>query len=310
MPAVATITVNPAIDKSTRVERVAPDRKLRCGEPRRDPGGGGVNVARVLKRLGEEAPAVYPAGGPTGEILGELLAREDVPQRPVPSGEWTRENLTVLETSTGQQYRFGMPGPELAGEEWRGCLDALWELSPPPEYVVASGSLPPGVPEDFYGRLASQARKREIRLVVDSSGEPLRRAADAGVYLLKPNLSELADLSGRMPHGEGEQERMTRSLVEEGKAEVVVLSLGAAGAMLVTREGVERMRSPTVRIDSRVGAGDSMVAGIVFGLARDWDLRSAVRHGVAAGAAAVTTPATELSRHEDVTELFEQLADG
>ncbi|MDX1624474.1 MAG: 1-phosphofructokinase family hexose kinase [Gemmatimonadota bacterium] len=300
---IVTVTINPCIDRNTRVERVEPDRKLRCERPTREPGGGGLNVSRAIRRLGGESLAVYPSGGPVGEILERSLDDEEVAQRPVPVEGWTRENSNVYETSTDRQYRFLEPGPELGEEEWRACLEAIPGGEEAPGWVVGSGSLPPGVPDDFYVRLARRADSVGARTIVDSSGEPLRRAAGEGVFLLKPNMRELGHAVGREIGGEDEQEEACRELVEGGCG-AVVLSLGAAGALLVTGERAERLRSPQVPIRSRIGAGDSMVAGIVLGLERGMELRQAVLHGIAAGAAAVRTPGTELCRRRDVERLF------
>lgn len=306
MQAIATLTMNPTIDKGSSVEQVIPGRKLRCKPPRHEPGGGGINVSRAIHRLGGQSVALYTAGGATGHMLQDLLGDEGViNHRPIPIEGLTRQNLTVLEESSEQQYRFGMPGPTLQDAEWQQCLDELAILEPKTGYIVASGSLPSGVPEDFYARVASSGREMDTRIIVDTSGKPLRLAAREGVYLLKPNLRELRQLAGRELDDEAQQEAAAREIVETGQSEVVVVSRGAGGALLVSSTGQKLLRSPTVPIRSRVGAGDSMVAGIVLALARGASLSDAVRFGVAAGAAAVMTPGTELCRREDVERLYE-----
>jgi 6-phosphofructokinase 2 len=321
MTRIITVTVNPAVDKSTRVERVEPDRKLRGEQPRFDAGGGGLNVSRALLRLGESSQAITVVGGPTGEILEYLLREDGVDVRALPTEAWTRENLMVMESAAGdRQYRFGLPGPELSEEEWQSVLDTVAdELDDDgdPEntrYVVASGSLPPGVPGDFYARVGDVARKAGASLVLDTSGEALNRALEAGVFLVKPNLRELMEATGHsldeLDKGEepsGAHERAARDLIEGGAAEVVLVSMGSAGALCVTARGSEHIPAPTVSIQSKVGAGDSTVAGIVRGLARGWALEDAVRYGVAAGAAAVTTPGTELLEADTVEKLFSRM---
>lgn len=300
---IATLTMNPAVDVSCETAQVVADRKLRCGPPLREPGGGGVNVTRAAARLGAESEAVHPSGGATGALLDDLLAAEGIVHDAVPIRGWTRENLTVAETSTGRQFRFGMPGPELDADEAEDCLRAALGAAPPGGYLVASGSLPPGAGEDFYGRLA-EALPAEVRLVLDTSGPALRRVVDAGVFLLKPNLNELAELRGRPLDSEEEQVEAATGLVAAGAAETVVVTLGAGGALMASRDGtVERFRSPAVPIRSRVGAGDSTVAGIVTALSYGADLADAVAYGVASGAAAVMTPGTELCRREDADAL-------
>jgi 6-phosphofructokinase 2 len=305
MKPIATLTVNPTVDQNTRVQQVVPERKLRCERPRTEPGGGGVNVSRAIHRLGGDSTLLYLAGGLTGDMLERLLDGEGLAQRRIPIEGWTRENLIVFESISGQQFRFGMPGPDVREAEWRRCLDELRELEPAPGYLVASGSLSPGMPVDFYARVAEVAGELNARLVVDTSGEALREAARAGVYLLKPNAGEFQALVGRELKGEAEQLEAAQALVRSGSCEVLVISLGAGGSLLVTSGGSEHLRTPTVPIRSKVGAGDSMVAGIVLGLARDLALRDAVRLGVAAGAAAVMTEGTELCRREDTERLYQ-----
>ena len=307
MQEIVTLTVNPAIDKSTRIDHVAADRKLRCEAPQHDPGGGGINVSRVITRLGGNSLALYPAGGLLGQMLNDLLDQEQVRYHSLPIEGMTRENLTVLEKSDNRQFRFGMPGPTLREEEWQRCLDELAKLEPKPTYIVASGSLPPGVPQDFYARVAKLGKDTGSRVIVDSSGEALAAAARAGVYLLKPNMRELAQLAEHEIEDEAEQERMAQELIANGYAEVVVVSLGAAGALLASEKGLARLRAPTVQIVSKIGAGDSMVAGIVLALVRGETLENAVRFGIAAGAAAVMTPGTELCRREDTEALYKRI---
>lgn len=307
MDGILTVTLNPAIDKSSGVGRVAPEKKLRCRPPRYEPGGGGINVARAARRLGGDSTALYLAGGPTGDMLTALLEREEMLIRTIRIREFTRQNLTVYEDSSGQQYRFGMPGPEVAPAEWNECLEAVSGFDPRPGFIVASGSLPPGVPEDFYGRLAAVARDRGSKLVVDTSGAPLRHAVEAGVFMIKPNARELGQLAGRDLADESEEEELGRELVLSGRSEVVVVSRGAAGALMTSREGAFRLSAPSVKPRSKVGAGDSMVAGIVIGLGRGYPMVEAVRFGVAAGAAAVMTEGTELCRREDAERLYARM---
>jgi 6-phosphofructokinase 2 len=301
---IVTLTLNPTVDTSTAVGQVIPDRKLRCSPPRYDPGGGGINVARAISKLGGKARAVFPAGGLYGDLLRQLLEAEQIDHHAVEIAGSTRDNLIVLEESTNRQYRFGMPGARLSAEEVRQCLEACFDEEEKPGYIVASGSLPPGTPVEVFAQLADLASGEGSRLVVDTSGEALRHAAERGAFLLKPNYRELSELTGEEIQTEAQPEALARSIIERGKVEVLVASLGSTGALLVTREGVEHLISPTVPIRSRVGAGDSMVAGIVLSLARGQSLKEAVRFGVAAGAAAVMTPGTELCRREDTERIY------
>ncbi|WP_242919377.1 1-phosphofructokinase family hexose kinase [Pontibacter liquoris] len=307
---IITITLNPALDKSTHVRQVQPDKKLRCETPVYEPGGGGINVSRAVHKLGGRSCAWLLAGGPAGKVLCDLLKEEGVDFWAVQTKNWTRENLMVKEDSTGNQYRFGMPGPETSEDEWRQCLDKLEQMPAAelPKYVVASGSLPPGVPDDFYLQLALIARRRGFRLVVDTSGEAMLKAAGAGVYLLKPNLGELAALAGKEEISAMEQEKIAREVLEKGKCQVLVVSLGPRGAMMATKEGgITYVVPPTVPQKSAVGAGDSMVAGMVLSLIKGCSMDDVVRYGVAAGTAATMTSGSELCRKDDTENIFQWL---
>lgn len=301
---ICTLTMNPALDLATETERVVPTHKLRCDSARHDPGGGGINVARVIHSLGGQAHAVYPAGGPTGELLTQLLEGAGIRQVPVPIAGLTRENVTVNETSSGREFRFVLPGPALSADEQQRCLKATSTLTPRPEYLVASGSLPPGVPPAFYARLARQARQAGVKLVLDTSGEALREAAREGVYLLKPNLRELSGLVGRELGGEDDRLAAVQGLLAAGSAEIIVLSLGAEGALLVSEQGSVRLPALEVPVRSTVGAGDTMVGALVHALARGWRHADALRLGLAAAAATLLLPGTALCRREDVDRLY------
>ena len=280
----------------------SPSGRFRCREPRREPGGGGINVARVLRRFGTASTALYPAGGATGELLHRLLDGEGIESRPVEIAGDTRENVMIREAATGNQFRFVLPGPEHSAAEWERCIEAI-AGSPAATYIVASGSLPPGVPADIYREIVRTAAGRGSRVIVDTSGEALAAALEAGVYLVKPNLRELSDLIGRALETEADWRAASLELVEAGAAEVVALSLGNRGAMLVSRK--LRLYAPAVPVDlvSAVGAGDSFVAGMVWQLAAGADLRDAFACGVAAGTAALLTPGSELCRPDDVARL-------
>jgi 6-phosphofructokinase 2 len=304
---IVTLTLNPSIDTSSSVGRVVAERKLRCSPPVHEPGGGGINISRAVRNLGGESVAVFPAGGHNGEKLVDLLDAENIRHRPMRIEQGTRENFTVYEESTGQQYRFGMPGPTLGKKEWKRCIEEVLGVNPAPGFVAASGSLPPGVPNDFYAQLARSVRDAGARMILDTSGPALAIGVDAGVYLIKPNLRELQDIMGEEYRFEAQQDEWAGQLIRQGRCEVVVISLGAGGAVAFWKDGRLRLRAPTVPIKSKVGAGDSMVGGMVLALSRGMDLPEVVRFGMAAGAAAVMTPGTELCRREDTERLYGQM---
>ena len=302
MQKIVTLTMNPTIDKSTSVDSVASEIKLRCQPPTFDPGGGGVNVSRAVKKLGGESVAVYTQGGGPGQMLFDLLAAEDIEQHTVSIVNYTRENLTVFEESTTLQYRFGMPGPDLSEAEQEACLDAVVEEGA--DLIVASGSLTPNMPADFYARLADRIDETDGKLIVDTSGEALAAMANKHVFLMKPNLRELELLTGEQFTSEARLKETAQDYIRNGLAEVLIISMGAGGAALVTADDFVEMRPPVVPIRSKVGAGDSMVGGIVLALALGRNLRDATRFGIAAGSAAVMTPGTQLCRPQDVEQIY------
>jgi 6-phosphofructokinase 2 len=307
MKRIVTLTLNPTVDKSTTVDKIVPDQKLRCEMPKFEPGGGGINVSRGLKRLGSDSVAVFPAGGATGARLQELLAAEDVAQLAIPAEGWTRENFIVVDAAAGQQYRFGMPGTPLTAQEQQQVLAALAAQTPAPEYLIISGSLPPGVEPDFLVDVVRQARAAGTRVVADTSGPALQRVIEAGVYLIKPNLGELSKLAGVSELDSAALADAAQHLIGEGRCEVVVASLGPQGACVITRDLVDHIPAPAVKKRSTVGAGDSMVAGLVHALAQGQSIREAARLGVACGTAATMNPGTELFRKADVDKLYQWL---
>jgi 6-phosphofructokinase 2 len=268
MKEIVALTLNPTIDKSARIDQVVAERKLYCTDPHFEPGGGGINVARAIKKLGGSSRLLYTAGGYTGSRLEELLAAEGLNQRRIPLAGMTRESLAVLEEATGLQYRFGMPGPTLRPEEWQQCLKEVSLLDPYPDYLVVSGSLPPGIPTDAYAQIARIGKKNGAKVIVDVAGDTLKQALKEGVYLIKPNIREFSELLGKDVKEELEIEDEATEMVRKGWCEILVISLGSAGALLVSAEGNEHIRPPTVPIISKVGAGDSMVAGLVLRLAQ------------------------------------------
>ncbi len=307
---IITITVNPAIDMHTDTDQVEPEIKIRCNRAAFDPGGGGINVSRAVRKLGGDSTALYPSGGQTGRMLDNLLEKEGIDRVNVPVEATTRLNLTVAETESGNQYRFTVRGASLKNAEWEKLLDMVDQLSPPPTYLVASGSLPPGVPEDFYARLGKVVEGRpEIRYVIDTSGRPLQIAAEARPYLLKPNRREIRELVDVKFGDTDGFKQATSSFARQKGIQAIVVSAGPDGVVLATPDYAHFYKSPDVRVNSKIGAGDSMVAGIVTGLAEEMDLSRAVIQGIAAGASAVMSPGTELCNAESTREVMAELAE-
>ena len=300
---IVTLCMNPALDITTSTDVVRPTDKLRCAAARYDPGGGGINVAHVAQVLGATSTAVFPAGGPAGELVHNLLVAEGVTVQRVPIGGSTRESFTVNEVSTERQYRFVLPGPQLTVTEQTECLLQLRRAAASASIVVASGSLPPGIPEDFYQQVADACAELGALFALDTSGGGLKHV-NAGVFLLKPSVRELRDCTGRALSTEAEQLGAARELIERGAARHVLVSRGAEGALLVSRDAAQRFAPVQVPPGSGVGAGDAMLAGVAVGLIRGWSLTEATRLGVAAGAAMLLTPGTAPCTREDTERLF------
>ncbi|MDY7106875.1 MAG: hexose kinase [Actinomycetota bacterium] len=298
-----TVTLNPSLDLSASVPVVEPERKLRCTEPVGEAGGGGVNVARVALRLGRDAVALFPSGGSNGAAVATLLAAEGVKLRLVDIDGSTRSSLAVTDASNGHQYRFSMPGPTLSDAERAEIAVAVEAAAADQSVVVISGSNPPGTPEGYIAELIG--RCGDARVVVDTSGPALAEAAAAGVALVKPNVNELVAFAGEELHDQHAYEAAGRQLLALGATEAALISLGPAGALLIEHDGpATRIPAPSVRVVSTVGAGDSMVAGASTALDTGQSMVDAARLGVAAGAAAVITPGTELCRPADIERLL------
>jgi 6-phosphofructokinase 2 len=308
MAEIITLTLNPTVDKSTKTEKLVPENKLTCEQPKFEPGGGGINVSRALKRLGTRSTAVFPSGGLTGQLLQNLLEKEDIEVKPVTTKNENRENFIVVDKSSNQQYRFGMPGPEIYPEEQEAFLHLIEELKP--EWLIVSGSLPPGVDAGFITTAAALAKKMKAKFIVDTSGEALEVAAKEGVYLLKPNLGELGKLVGIETMDHNMVDTAAKELINKGHCEIVVVSLGAKGAHLVTKDHAEHIPAPAVKKLSTVGAGDSMVAGMVHALVNNFNLVDVAKMGVACGTAATMNPGTELFHPDDVEKLYGWLQKG
>jgi len=303
---VITLTVDPAIDKSVNVAGIMPNTKLRCSLPTYNAGGGGINVSRALKKLGTDSLCLYLAGGPVGGHLKQLLDKKGIEQLVVPIKGLTRENLAVTDTTNNQQYRFGMPGPNVEKEEWETMLKLLEQNLQENDYLVASGKLSPGMPDDFFVQVAAVAGKKKARFVLDTSGEALIQVAkSSNIYILKPNLGELSALCGVKSISVLELESLAKKFLNEHDCEVLVVSLGPKGALLATKYEMEHIPAPTVLQKSTIGAGDSMVAGMIASLLQGRSFSEMVKYGVACGTAATMHEGTQLCDKEDADKLYE-----
>ncbi len=304
-PRLITLTLNPALDIACTAARVVHTHKVHTRDDHLDPGGGGINVARVLHELGGDTLAVMMGGGVTGELIEEILDATGVPHRNVPINGCTRICFNVFEAATGLEYRFVQEGPDVTGADWHRMLEVLETI--PGDWLIASGSLEHGMPEDIYARVARAAHGRGQRFVLDTSGAPLRAALGSGIALLKPSLGELETLVGRSLPDPAAQEAEALALVQAGAAELVAVTLGEEGAVLASRDGVTRLAALSCDVRSAVGAGDSFTAAMTLAMARGAPLVEALRWGVAAGTAAVVCAGTARIRRVDVEMQYRRL---
>ena len=309
MRRITTLTLNPAIDSACSVAGMRHTRKLRASDERCDPGGGGINVARVIDRLGGRAHAIYLAGGATGALLDSLLDRAGLDRTRIDICGDCRISHAIYERESGREYRFVPEGPIVTEPEWEACLERLRHVTS--DYLVVSGTLARGVPEDFYVRVQAIARARGMALVLDTSGPALRRTLSAGgVFLVKPSIGELEELVGRPLRAPKDLEETACRIVRAGQAEHVAVTMGHEGALFVGHAGLSRLPAIAVEARSAVGAGDSFVGAMTFGFASGMDAGAAFRLAVAAGTAAVLTPGNDLCHRADVDRLLALLPPG
>lgn len=302
---ILTLTLNPALDMSTEVPEMVPDQKLRCTDPLLDPGGGGLNVSRAIAALGGESLALVALGGLTGDRLAGLIRTEGVPFLALTAPGETRQSLTVTESTTGRQFRFMLPGPVWSVADQDRVFMLLRASARHGAIGVISGSQPPGVPVDFPSRLARSMPG--LSVVLDTSGPALREAVThpiPGLFVLRMDGEEAEEIAGHPLHSRVDSADFAQSLVRNGVAQMVIVARGAEGSVLASADRRVFARAAKVVVKSKVGAGDSFVAGFVLALAKGQDPARAMAAGTAAASAAVMTDATQLCRLEDVERLL------
>jgi 6-phosphofructokinase 2 len=304
---ILTLTLNPALDIATATEKLAPQRKLRCSAPRYDAGGGGANVSRAIKELGGTSHAFLLLGGGNGQRYLDLLAPTGIETHVYRGRGETRFSLTVTVRETGEHFRFVLPGPEQPLDEAEQLLgNIVAHIGSRGGYVIASGTLPPGLPSDFYARIATAARTVGARLILDTSQPALSATFAARPYCIRINHHEAREIVGGDPVAAAEI--LARRLIADGTTELAIVTAGDQGAFVATEHSFEKIAPPRVKVRSTVGAGDSFVAALTLGLARGWPVEKAARYGVAAAASAVTTEATELCSHAETDRYYSELA--
>lgn len=289
-PRIVTLTANPALDVAMDVPFIQAGHKLRATGETYDPGGGGINVSRVIRALGGKTMAIFTRGGATGRQFRQLLRQEKVPCVSIPIAGTTRVSVTIHEKTTGAEYRFVPDGPELQPADGDRILSILSDVQA--DWLVASGSLPRGLPQDFYARVAHLAGGRNIRFALDTSGGPLKAALHHGVDLLKTSCSEFESIT---TIGTTDRQALAREacrLTTQGAARMIAITLGEEGSILATPEGHWFRPAASVQVRSSVGAGDSFLAGLVLALARGQSVEDALRLAAATAAAAVSQVGT------------------
>lgn len=302
---IVTLTVNPSLDKSTKFTGLLPEQKIRCDAPHYDAGGGGINVSKAISRLGGESTCIFTSGGSSGHLLEKLVQKEKIETKTIQLQNWTRENFIALETGTNSQYRFGFPGCPLNSDETIAILDVVHQTKS--KFFIANGSLNDGLSSDFYSQVGEIVKATGAKFIADTSGEALKEVLKTGAYLIKPNVGELAKLVGVTQLHPDEADDAALTLINSGGAEIVVVSLGAQGAVLVTKDETHYVSAPNVRRKSTVGAGDSMVGGMVWALSQEMPLREVIRWGVACGSAATMNEGTQLFTKTDAHRLYNWL---
>ncbi|MFI7680727.1 1-phosphofructokinase [Actinophytocola sp. NPDC049390] len=292
---ILTLTLNPSLDRTIEVPELVRGALVRASGTRLDPGGKGVNVARALAAHQLPTCAVVPRGGPEGRQLCELLTEEGIDVCAVPVTGHTRSNVSLVEPD-GAVTKINEPGGELGQDDLERIVKAVLDTAVTADWVVASGSLPPGVPDTFYRDLGARLTERGVRFVVDTSGPALTEALAAAPALVKPNREELAESVGFEIATLGDAVRAAQVLRDKG-ARTVLASLGADGAVLVDEQGVRYGESPVDRGRSAVGAGDAMLAGYLAGGVTG---RDALVEALSWGAAAVRLPGSRMPGPGDV----------
>lgn len=306
MTKILTLTFAPSIDKSATVSELISDKKMRCTALNSEPGGGGVNVARVINRLGGDVTAIFPSGGYTGKFFNHLLENEKVPFVSIQTKNETKENFVIFDQLNNKEYRFGMPSNKLFETEWNECLQTISNYKNV-NFIIVSGSLPPGIPIDIFKQLSRIAKKISAKLIIDTSSDALKNKVKNGIYLIKPNLEELGLLLNKKDLKPENIVEVSRELIHKNNIEIVVVSLGANGAMLITKTEMHFIKPPKVTVKSTVGAGDSMVGGIVFGLSNNLNLHECLQYGISCGTATTMNSGSSLCEKKGVEKILKSL---
>ena len=303
---IATVTLNPSLDKTVTVEGLIIDEANRWTSMRTDPGGKGINVSRVIHELGGETVAYGFMGGVDGHVLERLLSQQGVPFNFTPIAGDIRSNFIITNLKTRCQTRIDAPGPRISKEELDNLMARITHIEPKPDYLVLAGSVPPGVPDDIYADIIGEAKKQGIKVVLDSDDDWLKAGVKAQPNVIKPNVHEAAEMLGVRLKNEEAIIQAVRVLVAQG-IDIVAISRGKDGLIIANETVILKVTPPEVEVRSTVGAGDSAIAGLVMKLSKGAGVEEAARLAAAAGTATALTPGTELCLLEDVEKILPQI---
>jgi 6-phosphofructokinase 2 len=303
---IATVTLNPSLDRIVTVEELVMDEANRWTSSRRDPGGKGINVSRVIHELGGKTVAYGFIGGIDGETLKHLLRLQGVTFDFTPIKGEIRSNFIITDLATRHQTRIDAPGPHIMRHELQKLVQKVKNISPKPDFLVLAGSVPPEVPDNIYRQLIEAAHNNGIKTVLDADNKWLKEGIKAKPNIIKPNVHEAEELLGKHLRSETAIVKALKLLIDSG-IEVAVISRGKEGLIATNGDEVLKAIPPKVRVRSTVGAGDSTIAGLVLKLNEGLGIDKACRWAVAAGTAATLTPGTELCRREDVERILPEV---
>jgi 6-phosphofructokinase 2 len=300
---IATITLNPSLDQHITVDGLVVDGTNRWSRLHRYAGGKGIDVSRAIHEMRGRTIAYGFIGGPVGRAVEILLDEEEVPFSFTPIHRETRTNFIITDSKTSKQTRIDAPGPRISKDEFERFQRKMLRIRPSPDFIVMGGSLPPGIPNDVYYSMITEAKTFGVRAILDSEGQWLAEGIKAKPYLIKPNVREAEGLLGRELATEDAIIKGALDIVDMG-VEIAIISRGSEGIIAATSNEVLKVVPPEVKVKSAVGAGDCTIAGLALKLANEESLTRACRLAVALGTAAALTPGTELARRADVLELL------
>lgn len=304
---VVTLTINPALDKSATIVDMTPFDKLECHDITYHPGGGGINISRVLNRLKIESKCFFPFGGKTGEHLIELLQEDHIEVFATPIAVLTRENFAVFNNKTKLQYRFGMPTAAFSENEMVVLEKLINEQVLENDILVISGSLPKGLPVNYYSKIIQNLNAKNVKVIVDTSGPVFNEVLKNELFLIKPNQKELARLACKESLTKKEREAFALRMVADKTAKYVVVSLGKEGAFMAHEKGITYVKAPVISVKSTIGAGDSMVAGLIYGIIKNETPKNILRWGVACGVSATLSEGSDLAHKVNIDAVLKQL---